>query len=126
MVTIAGQARPVDLGQGELVGSHRDLNAHNVIFSPSGLRLIDWESAGPAWPRWERSTFAVLWGSADDGSDDVAVSAFLRGYLDGGGVLDREDPSVLAAAPAALLPWVLTNLELALARPSPRQSELAT
>ncbi|MFN2504163.1 MAG: hypothetical protein ABR540_08030, partial [Acidimicrobiales bacterium] len=47
-------------------------------------------------------------------------------YLDGGGVLDREDPSVLAAAPAALLPWVLTNLELALARPSPRQSELAT
>lgn len=123
---IAGHRRPVELGHGELVGSHCDLNAHNVLFTPTGLRLIDWEASGPAWPRWERATFAVLWASRADGAhDDDAVVAFLSGYLDGGGVLDRDDPAVFSAAPAALLPWVMLNLELAVARPSDRQDELA-
>ncbi|HEV2069188.1 MAG TPA: hypothetical protein VGR26_05300, partial [Acidimicrobiales bacterium] len=102
------------------------LNAHNVMFSATGLHLIDWEAAGPAWPRWERASFAVLWGSRVDGAyDDDRVVAFLLGYLDGGGVLDADDPSVLSAAPAALAPWVMENLELAVARPSDRQDELA-
>ena len=126
VVTIAAQPRPIELGRAELVGSHRDLNAHNVMFSATGLRLIDWEAAGPAWPRWERATFAVLWGSRIGGGyDDDRVVAFLQGYLDGDGVLDAEDPSTLSAAPAALVPWVMENLELAVARPSDRQHELA-
>ena len=126
VVTMATQPQPIERGRDELVGSHRDLNAHNVMFSATGLRLVDWEAAGPAWPRWERASFAVLWGSRVDGAyDDDRVVAFLRGYLDGGGVLDADDPSVLSAAPAALAPWVIENLELAVARPSDRQEELA-
>ncbi len=77
MVTIATQPPPIELGRNELVGSHRDLNAHNVMFSATGL---------PAWPRWERASFAVLWGSRVDAAyDDDRVVAFLRGYLEGVG-----------------------------------------
>ncbi len=126
LVAIGGQPRPLDLGCGELVGSHRDLNAHNVLFSSTGLRLVDWDSAGPAWPRWERADFALRWGARHDGSyDEEAVVAFLRGYLDGGGELEADDPSVLAAGAAALTPWVLQNVELAIDGRSEAQDCLA-
>lgn len=118
VVDVSGQPRPVDLGAGELVGSHRDLNAHNVLFSAGGLCLIDWDAAGPAWPRWERADFARRWAERGGGFyEDEAVVAFLRGYRDGGGEIDDEDPSVLAAAAPALVPWVLQNVELAIEMP---------
>lgn len=126
LVTISGQARPTDLGRDELVGSHRDLNAHNALFTAQGLCLIDWDAAGPAWPRWERADFALRWAERpDDSYDEAAIQSFLRGYLDGGGVLESDDPLVLVAAPAALVPWVLQNLEMAVDQPSELQDSLA-
>jgi thiamine kinase-like enzyme len=116
----------VELGADELVGSHRDLNAHNVLFTDAALRLVDWDGAGPAWPRWERVDFSVRWAERAGGRyDESVLSAFLRGYLDGGGELDEGDSSVLTAAPAALVPWVLENLELAVEAPSEEQDLLA-
>ena len=50
------------------IGSHRDLNAHNVLFSPSGLSLVDWDAAGPIDPRWELANYATLWSVRVDGS----------------------------------------------------------
>ncbi len=118
VVGVSGQPRPVDLGAGELVGSHRDLNAHNVLFSAGGLCLIDWDAAGPAWPRWERADFALRWAERAGGFyEEEAVVAFLHGYREGGGEIDDEDPSVLAAAAPALVPWVLQNVELAIEQP---------
>jgi Ser/Thr protein kinase RdoA (MazF antagonist) len=109
----------------ELIGSHRDLNAHNVLFSASGLRLIDWDAAGPAWPRWERADFALRWAGRHGGSyDETAVGAFVRGYRDGGGTWDAADPDVLSAAPARFLPWVVENIEMAVNRPSDAQDEV--
>ena len=125
LVLMGTQASPAELGGEELVGSHRDLNAHNVLFSSTGLHLIDWDAAGPAWPRWERANFAVLWGERGDGQyEDSVIQAFLRGYRDAGGVLDEEDAAALSAAPAALVPWVLQNVELAIAQPSEDQDAL--
>jgi Ser/Thr protein kinase RdoA (MazF antagonist) len=46
LARIAAGPTPVELGGDELVGSHRDLNAHNVLFSEAGLHLVDWDSQG--------------------------------------------------------------------------------
>ena len=125
VIAIADQPGPTDLGD-DLVGSHQDLNAHNVLFSPSGLRLVDWDAAGPASPRWERADFAVRWAGRRDGEfDHTALAAFVRGYRDGGSQFDADDPDVLGSAPAALLPWVVQNLEMAVNRPTAEQDELA-
>ena len=59
------------------------------------------------------------------GYDEAAAIAFLRGYRDGGGIVDRDDPAALGAAPAALVGWVLDNIEMAIARPTDAQDELA-
>lgn len=119
------QPTPAVVGAGELVGGHGDLNAHNVLFSPDGLRLIDWDAAGPVWPPWERASYPVLWAQRDHGRYDAeAVLAFLRGYLDGGGTVEADDPSALGCASAALAPWVRQNIELALDRPSDKQDLL--
>jgi len=127
LVTIASAPTPVELGADELVGSHRDLNAHNVLFSEIGLHLVDWDGAGPAWPRWERVDFALRWAERPGGRyDHNVLRAFLRGYLQGGGSLSRDDPAVVAAAPAALVPWVVENLEMAIEAPSKEQDALAT
>lgn len=126
LMAMSAQPRPTDLGRDELVGSHRDLNAHNVLFTAQGLRLVDWDGAGPAWPRWERADFALRWAERSRGSHDkAAIQSFLKGYLDGGGALEPDDPSALAAGPAALVPWVLQNLEMAVEQPSELQDFLA-
>ncbi len=121
-----GRPTPAVMGAGELIGSHGDLNAHNVLFSPDGLRLIDWDGAGPSWPPWERASYPVLWAQREHGRyDDEAVLAFIRGYVDGGGVVDADDPSALGCGSAALAPWVRQNVEMALNRPSREQDVLA-
>ncbi len=111
---------------GEVAGSHGDLNAHNVLFSPAGLRLVDWDAAGPAWLRWERADFAVRWGERGRGRyDESAVRAWVTGYRDGGGTWDDDDPAVLSFAPARFLPWVVDNIEMAVKDPTPEQDEVA-
>ncbi len=126
MVAIASKPPPIELGRDEFVGSHRDLNAHNVMFSATGLHLIDWEAAGPAWPRWERASIGSLLGQPCGRRLRRRSCGGLSPWLSRrGGILDADDPSVLTAAPAALVPWVMENLELAVARRSDRQDELA-
>jgi Ser/Thr protein kinase RdoA (MazF antagonist) len=126
LATIAAGPTPALLGRDELVGSHRDLNAHNVLFSQAGLHLVDWDGAGPAWPRWERVDFALRWAERRSGDcDEEVLLAFLLGYLDGGGTLGGDDPAVVSAAPAALVPWVVQNLEMAIDTPSDDQDRLA-
>jgi hypothetical protein len=62
--------------------------------------------------------FALRWAERAGGFyEEEAVVAFLRGYREGGGEIDDEDPSVLAAAAPALVPWVLQNVELAVEQP---------
>ncbi len=126
LARIAAGPTPAELGGDELVGSHRDLNAHNVLFSEAGLHLVDWDSAGPAWPRWERVDFALRWAERPGRRyDEGVLTAFLLGYLDGGGILSRDDPAIVSAAPAALVPWVVQNLEMAIEARSDDQDRLA-
>ena len=126
LARIAAGPTPAQLGRDELVGSHRDLNAHNVLFSEAGLHLIDWDAAGPAWPRWERVDFGLRWAERPNRQyDERVLEAFLLGYLDGGGILGRDDAAVVSAAPAALVAWVVQNVEMAIEAPSDDQDCLA-
>lgn len=120
------QPGPTDGRGDEIIGSHGDLNAHNVLFTDGGLHLIDWDGAGRAWARWERATYPLLWAQRDGGRyDPDAVVAFLRGYVEGGGTVEADDPAALGCAPAALAPWVAQNIEMAVDRPTSQQDLLA-
>jgi len=111
---------------GRTVGSHCDLNAHNVLFSAAGPVLVDWDAAGPASVTYERGSTATLWAQRRDGGldGDVAV-AFLRGYRDGGGRVDRHDPDALLLWLSGLAWWTERNVQIAIAQPSEHHDQLA-
>jgi Ser/Thr protein kinase RdoA (MazF antagonist) len=110
---------------GPLIGSHRDLNAHNVLFSDRGLVLVDWDAAGPTTAQFERACYAVVWGSGHGGYDPERTTSFLRGYLDAGGQLDRSDPDALPESVWGLLRWTEQNVRLALDQIEPNQDRMA-
>lgn len=125
IATIEAELTPTTGPAGPLMGSHRDLNAHNVLFSDRGLVLVDWDSAGPTTAQFERASYAVIWGPCDDGYDPERTVAFLRGYLDAGGQLDRSDPAALPEWTWGLLRWTEQNLRLALDQIEPNQDTMA-
>ncbi len=104
------------------IASHRDLNAHNVLFAASGLWLIDWEAAGPIYPGWERANYASLWAARTDGRYDLdAAEAFLDGYQHAGGMVTRDDPDTLEFLIDNVAGWTKKNVMWAITRPSAEQ-----
>ena len=111
---------------GLLVGSHRDLNAHNVLFGPAGLSLVDWDAAGPIYPAWELANYATLWSARPDGSyDPEAILSFLAGYLEGGGHISGEEPDTLIALVDNVESWTKKNVRWALSSPTETQDSNA-
>lgn len=109
------------------VGSHRDLNAHNVLFTAAGLVLIDWDAAGPISPQYERASTAVLWAQRHDGGLDVdRVIAFLRAYRSSGGSVTGTDCDALVGWLNGLVWWAERNVQIALAEPTEHHDELAS
>jgi Ser/Thr protein kinase RdoA (MazF antagonist) len=110
----------------EAIGSHGDLNAHNVLFAADRLVLIDWDAAGPASARYERVSTAALWAQRGHGRFDVDVAtSFLRGYRDQGGHVEIADVDAMPRWLAGLTWWTERNLQIAAARPSREHDELA-
>lgn len=110
----------------EVVGSHCDLNAHNVLFTDHGPVLIDWDAAGPTSPAYERASTAVLWAQRADGTHDLDVAtAFLRSYRDHGGLVSQDDVESLRRWLTGLAWWTERNLQIAVAQPTRRHDELA-
>jgi thiamine kinase-like enzyme len=108
------------------IGSHRDLNAHNVLFTAGGLRLIDWDAAGPIYMPWERANYATLWSVRDNGRYDLeAVTAFLRGYRRGGGEIGSDDPDTLEFLVDNVENWTKKNVRWAIETPTPDQDQWA-
>ena len=114
LVAVQRHARPHS-DVGPTVGSHRDLNAHNVLFTDKGLLLIDWDAAGPAVPKTERAIVSMLWSQQSDGGYDAnRTEAFLHGYRKGGGVVERDDAAQLTDWLDGLVWWMHENVEMAL------------
>ena len=108
------------------IASHRDLNAHNVLFAAGGLWLIDWDAAGPIYPGWERASCASLWAARPGGHYDLdAAVAFLDGYQHVGGVVTRDDPDTLDFLLDNVAGWTKKNVMWAITRPSTEQDRNA-
>jgi len=108
------------------VGSHRDLNAHNVLFAGGDLSLIDWDAAGPASPAWERANYSTLWSArAGGGYDESAIVAFLSAYRDAGGQLTRDDPDTLELLLVEVEDWARKSVKWAAADPTGKKDENA-
>ena len=125
---LSGQARKLRVQQRNKprIASHRDLNAHNVLFAASGLWLIDWDAAGPIDPAWERANYASLWAARPDGRYDLdAAVAFLDGYQQAGGVVTRDDPDTLEFLLDNVAGWTKKNVMWAITRPSVEQDRNA-
>jgi Ser/Thr protein kinase RdoA (MazF antagonist) len=123
---VGAEALAASLANGVEVGSHRDLNAHNVLFTGHGLVLIDWDAAGPISTGYERALTATWWAQRDHGRLDLeAATAFLRGYRGGGGVVELDDVVELPRWLGALSWWTERNVQIAVARPSDHHDELA-
>jgi Ser/Thr protein kinase RdoA (MazF antagonist) len=109
------------------IGSHCDLNAHNVLFTAAGLVLVDWDAAGPASAIYERASTAVLWAQRHDGRLDPDVAAaFLRGYRGGGGTVSSDDVTALPRWLTGVAWWTERNVHIAVTQSSDKHDELAT
>lgn len=123
---IRSERLAASLGDASDVGSHCDLNAHNVLFTTRGLALIDWDAAGPISTRYERGLTATWWAQREHGRLDVeAATAFLAGYRDAGGVVELDDVAELPRWLGALSWWTERNIQIAIERPSDHHDELA-
>ncbi len=120
------ERRRSELASNPVVGSHNDLNAHNVLFGDKSLTIVDWDAAGPQSPRFERSTYPMLWAQREGGGYDAErVDAFLRGYLDGGGTIEIDDGESLWLWLGGLIWWAEQNVRLAVDFATPSQDQNA-
>jgi thiamine kinase-like enzyme len=72
---VAALERPLSvLGVGR-VACHNDLVPENILRTPDGLILIDWEYSGMNDPAWDLASFAL-----ESGLDDAAEHRFLVAY----------------------------------------------
>lgn len=111
----------------DAIGSHRDLNAHNVLFEGDALVLVDWDAAGPISAPYETVSTATLWAQRPGGSLDRAVArSFLDGYRSAGGRIGPDDVGSVAGWLNGLAWWTERNVQIALADPSPHHDDLAS
>ena len=109
------------------IGTHCDLNAHNVLFTSNGLVLIDWDAAGPDSAIYETMSTATLWAQRHDGRLDIDIAkAFLGGYQESGGTVHPDDVAALSHWLAGLSWWTERNVRIAIEQPSDHHDELAT
>ena len=124
---VAADALGASFRDDATVGSHCDLNAHNVLFTDRGPVFIDWDAAGPASSAYERAATAVLWAQRADGRYSVDVAAaFLRSYRDHSGHVSHDDVESLRRWLTGLTWWTERNLQIAVAQPSRQHDQLAT
>lgn len=104
------------------MGDHRDLNAHNVLFTERGLYLIDWDAAGPAKSQTEKAIASMLWSQQQGGTyDSRRTASFLTGYRNAGGEVSSKDPEHLIAWLDGLVWWTYDNVRMAVENPSDGQ-----
>ncbi|MBB5867219.1 Ser/Thr protein kinase RdoA (MazF antagonist) [Allocatelliglobosispora scoriae] len=113
-------AEATALVQAALVGPvearlmHRDLSGRNILRTSAGLRLLDFDYAGPEVPWWEAVAVAVRSAQAADLAEpsEPSLRALLAGYAEADGPIGSADHSAFAGlvwsqvAMAAYSLWV--------------------
>lgn len=95
---------------GELAPCHGDMTPANILLTPDGLRLIDWEYAVMADPAWDLGYLA-----SEASLDDGGVARLVGEYQDSAMTVARVRAAMILAAAVSTL-WSLLRLR---ARPSP-------
>lgn len=75
--------RPLSVLAPERVACHNDLVPENILATPQGLTLIDWEYSGMNDPAWDLASFVL-----ESGLDPSEEDGFLGSYI-GASVPDR-------------------------------------
>ncbi|HEY3763922.1 MAG TPA: phosphotransferase [Gaiellales bacterium] len=96
---------------GDEVMSHADFDQRNVLLTPSGPVLCDWDVASPVVPRCELAGVALSLGAWVD--MDVAREV-VRAYRAAGGDAGAFAPPDLGPALMTGLDWIALNVEVAL------------
>ncbi|QUI23587.1 phosphotransferase [Vallitalea pronyensis] len=98
-----------------LVISHRDLDAKNVMWNADNPIIIDWESAGYVNPMLELTETAVYWSETENGDiDKKRYLAFIRSYKKRYGTLKANWNGVLCNGFLSKLAWLEYNLKRSL------------
>ncbi|NYI04712.1 hypothetical protein [Allostreptomyces psammosilenae] len=94
--------------------AHRDTSRANVVRTPTGYALIDWDGVGAEVPWWEAVNVAFRFGGPFNGptadGDPRVVRPLIEGYLDRGGPAGPADPRAFAGmlhSQLALTAWCL-------------------
>ncbi|HCT81851.1 MAG TPA: hypothetical protein DGG94_22775 [Micromonosporaceae bacterium] len=89
--------------------AHRDVSTVNIIASPRGLVLIDFDHAGPEVPWWEfvHHVFNL------DPSEAFVRPAF-ESYIQSGGTTGATDETAFAGYFRGMLEWIAYNVWLTL------------
>jgi Ser/Thr protein kinase RdoA (MazF antagonist) len=120
----AGLAREAGRGLDAEVMTHGDIDQKNLILTPDGPVLCDWDVALPLVPRRELADVALSLGAWD--RFDVSRRV-IRAYAAAGGGDTAVDPSALGQSLMTGLDWIAFNVECAIGQRSaqPERAALA-
>jgi hypothetical protein len=65
--------------------THRDVKPDNVLRTPAGAILLDWDGAGPDVAEWEATRAALAFSRVGAGWDRAGFTRVLRAYRAAGG-----------------------------------------
>lgn len=113
LVIEAAHTDPARHFAGDLaVLGHRDINWLNIVVSPAGPVLLDFDQSGPARPWWELVHHAFLLACVDLGAEEPdpgTVRAAVRGYRSVAGAAGPADRTAFASLLTGLSDWVANN-----------------
>ncbi|MGR9049800.1 aminoglycoside phosphotransferase family protein [Halobacillus faecis] len=99
----------------DMVISHRDLDAKNVMWDQDSPVVIDWESAGYINPMQDLIETAIYWSYDGLGNiNEERFMAFIKGYKKKYGVLQADWTRVLETGYSGKLGWLEYNLKRSL------------
>ncbi|WP_214775398.1 phosphotransferase [Exiguobacterium sp. s11] len=97
--------------------SHRDLDPKNILCTPTGPVLIDWESAGLIHRAVDVFETACYWSKQENNTfDSVRFNAFLDGYATKQRLPDVDWTHVIDSSVQGKLDWLNYNLNRSLGK----------
>ncbi|WP_367134103.1 phosphotransferase enzyme family protein [Saccharothrix sp. HUAS TT1] len=90
------EARSIALATGDLtlVRTHRDVKPDNVLETPDGPLLVDWDGAGPDYAEWELTRAALHFSAL--GENRPAFDTVIASYREAGGPRPPASPTAFA------------------------------
>jgi aminoglycoside phosphotransferase (APT) family kinase protein len=111
VVLIADLARAAGFRPDQEVMTHGDIDQKNLLLTPSGPALCDWDLAAPLVPRRELADVAM---SLAAWTETAIAREVVRSYRRAGGDDTRIEPADLGQSMMIGLDWVAFNVERAI------------